>query len=126
MRLALSETDLHVHCIAWCYSHPDERLHHVYAVPNESPRSKRYGAELKRKGMTSGVSDIVIPIPSGPYGHLYVELKHGTNDITDAQAAFLRSMQACGNAVIVCDTLDQFQTFVREYLHEPWHFVGGI
>ena len=46
-----------------------------YAIPNGGRRNLREAVKLKRSGVSAGVPDLCIPIPSGSYHGLYIELK---------------------------------------------------
>ena len=55
------------------FSYPALRL--LYAIPNGGARNKITAAILKREGVRAGVPDICLPVPSGAYHALYIELK---------------------------------------------------
>jgi hypothetical protein len=46
-----------------------------YAIPNGGSRNLFEAMKLKRTGVQPGVPDICIPIPSGQYHGLYIEMK---------------------------------------------------
>lgn len=116
------EDDLQVACCAWM----DRMQVPHFAVSNESRRSTGYGAILKYKGLTKGVSDLCVPRKSGTFGMLFVELKWGDNDVTDNQADFIRMVTDEGHAATVIYTLPGFIQAVTEYLTSPETFVGGV
>lgn len=118
---AVSESDLQRRVVRWLRGQGLP----CYATSNERSDSARQISRLKAQGMTPGIPDLTVPVPSGPYGALYIELKRGGNDLTPAQAEQIRALEEAGNACVVCYTLGQVQTFVREYLADPEHFVGG-
>lgn len=74
----------------------------MYHIPNEGKRSLYTGNKLKKEGLKKGVSDICLPVPSGKYIGLYIEMKYGDNKVTKEQLDFLYRMQALGHAVKVC------------------------
>ena len=76
-----------------------------WATPNASKRSPRYGAELKRQGMTAGVGDISALSPAGKYHEL--ELKTQTGRLSQAQKARLETMTGLGHTMAVAYGLDQ-------------------
>jgi hypothetical protein len=47
----------------------------VYAVPNGSNRNVVTATILKKEGVKSGVSDLILPIASGSYHQLWIEVK---------------------------------------------------
>lgn len=46
-----------------------------YAIPNGGKRFMAEAVKFKRCGVISGVPDLCVPIPSGSYHGLYIELK---------------------------------------------------
>ncbi len=73
----------------------------MYHAANEGKRSRIAGANLKRQGMKPGVSDICLPYAVGQYNNLYIELKVGTNKASDAQLAFIDSINEIGGKALV-------------------------
>ncbi len=55
------------------------------APANERKTSPRAGARLKKKGVKSGVPDILIFEPKGRYNGIAIELKTGNNKLTNNQ-----------------------------------------
>lgn len=47
----------------------------LYHIPNEGKRSVYNGAALRRQGLKKGVPDLCLPVPSGKYHALYIEMK---------------------------------------------------
>lgn len=119
---ARTEEELQVMCSGWLEAHGIEH----YSVSNEGKAARIMGQIYKLMGKTPGVADLVIPVKSGPFGALYIELKMYDNDLSPSQETFLLRMEKAGNAVIVVYSLTQLKVFVREYLEDPNNFVGGI
>ena len=80
------EDDLQMACaryldlMGWLWCH----------VGNERKTSPRAGARLKKKGVKSGVPDILIFEPKGKYNGLAIELKTGKNKLTETKRNGLR------------------------------------
>ncbi len=94
----------------------------LYAIPNGGKRNAKEAARLKRQGVKAGVSDLNLPIPSGPYAGLWVELKapivKGKSKpvVSSAQKAWGLKMQSFGHKFVVCYGADQAIEEIEEYL----------
>jgi hypothetical protein len=75
-----------------------------WATPNAAKRSPRYGAELKRQGLTAGVGDISALSPDGKYHEL--ELKTERGRLSPAQRVRLEAVAASGCRAEVAYGLD--------------------
>lgn len=49
----------------------------LFHVPNGGSRDRREAARLKAQGVRAGVPDLCLPVPSGAYHGLFIELKAG-------------------------------------------------
>lgn len=47
----------------------------LFAIPNGGKRNPREAARLKAQGVKSGVPDVYLPLPSGRFHGLFIELK---------------------------------------------------
>jgi len=47
----------------------------VFHIPNGGMRNKATAARLKAAGVKAGIPDLLVPVPRGKYGGLFVELK---------------------------------------------------
>lgn len=88
----------------------------LYAVPNGGKRNPREAARLKAQGVKAGVNDLVLPIASGGFGGLYLELKIGKNTLTDSQLDFHQRAREGGQCVATCWTLDQAVQVISGYM----------
>ncbi len=120
-----NEAELQAACIGWCrWKGAPYSL--VYSNALESDGSRSYSLRLKYMGRLAGTPDLVLPVPSGPYGALYVELKYGSNDLTGLQTERLKLLMGAGNAVAVAWDLPAFISVATEYLEDPWSFEPGV
>ena len=61
-----------------------------YAIPNGGKRNLFEALKLKRMGVVAGIPDLCIPIPSGCYHGLYIELKREKGGkVSDSQSDWL-------------------------------------
>ncbi len=89
-------------------------LHHI---PNEGKRNN--GSILKAAGLKSGVPDISLPVPMGPFHGLYIELKFGKNKTTKAQEDFMELLKQQNFKTAVCYGAEEARDEILDYLTEP-------
>ncbi len=114
-----SESEEQQALIEWVEAHIYKYpvLDAFYHIPNEGKRSKAEGAKLKREGLKEGVSDNCLPVKSGDYGSLYMELKNRKNGkVSDAQSDWIDLMWERGNAAFVCYGWEEARDRIIEYL----------
>lgn len=95
---------------------------YAYAVPNGifvpgSPqRTARIIAAMKRQGLTSGVSDVVIALPRGPHHGAYIELKRIGENPTGGQISWLTLVANVGYFAACARGLEAAQEVTLQYL----------
>ena len=80
--------------------------------------SKSQAGIAKGQGMLSGVPDLFLPVPRGKYHGLYIEMKYGTNTLTDNQKKFLQNAANVGYAVSVCYSAQEAIKRIEDYYKE--------
>lgn len=75
----------------------------LFAVPNGGSRHIREAANLKRQGVTSGVSDVILLIP-----------KKGIQ--SEEQKEFQRQAENCRNKYVIARSVKQGIDALKEYL----------
>lgn len=88
----------------------------AFAVPNGGKRSIGAAGKLKMEGVKPGVPDIVLPVPRGGYGALYVEMKTAGGSITPSQADWHHQLTRVGNKVVIASTWEQARDAILSYL----------
>lgn len=73
----------------------------LFHIPNERP-DKVQAAILKKMGVKRGVPDLFLPIPSGEYHGLFIEMKAMSGRPSDDQIWWAEHMKANGYACSVC------------------------
>ena len=61
-------------------SHGHKIRKYMFAIPNGGNRNKREAARLKRLGVTPGIMDIMVAIPTEYYNGLFIEMKRPANE----------------------------------------------
>lgn len=74
----------------------------LFHVPNGGSRDKREAARLKAQGVRAGVPDLCLPVPSGEYHGLFIELKVGKNKTSKEQEEWLGKLAGQGYKTAVC------------------------
>lgn len=88
-----------------------------YAIPNGGKRELIEAVKFKRTGVSAGVPDLCIPIPSGGYHGLYIELKRvvgGT--VSEKQQEWLDFLEGQGYYAKVAKGFDEARDMVMAYL----------
>lgn len=87
-----------------------------YSIPN-GRNTVGENLRYKRMGQNAGVPDICVPIPSGPYHSLYIELKrtHG-GVVRDNQKEWLQWLNSQGHKAVVARGFEEAKKVVEEYL----------
>lgn len=92
----------------------------LFAIPNGGKRDVRVAAKLKLEGVKAGVLDLQLPVPMHGWAGLWVEMKHGKNDLTPAQRRWAAAMSEVGHLVAVCWSADWAIRIIEDYLEGKW------
>lgn len=104
---------------AWIYQERCAALAMLHAIPNGGLRNKSVAAKLKMEGVKSGIPDLDLPVPSGIYFGLVIEMKFGRNKATAEQIWFLERYARYGRKTAVCYSADEAIKMICEYLNLP-------
>ncbi len=75
------------------------------------------GAKLKRCGVQKGVPDLMVPIPSGSYHGLFLELKRVKGSRTsDEQVFWLNFLRQKGYYADIAHGFDEAQKIILDYI----------
>lgn len=109
------ESDLQQACVRWFRLQYPRLSGCLFAIPNGGGRSKIEAAIMKGEGVTPGVSDLFLMIPSDGCHGMFIEMKAGKGRLSEAQDKFLDLADDKGYAVAVCYSLDEFMKAVEGY-----------
>ncbi|UTD54942.1 VRR-NUC domain-containing protein [Halomonas sp. MS1] len=90
----------------------------IYHVPNGGQRSKSTGAAMKRQGVKSGVSDLVVMDARGGWHGLYMEFKASpphTSPLTDSQRDWLAQAERRGYCAVLAVGLEEAKRVLDSY-----------
>lgn len=88
----------------------------MYHVPNERKCTPQQGRMMKLLGVKSGVPDLCLPVSSGGYHSLYIEMKTPKGRVSAEQEWWAAELRAQGHKVCVCRSLDEAVRALTEYL----------
>jgi len=102
----------------------------LYAIPNgglrparertdKRGRRIRFSVEaqkLRAEGVKSGVPDICLPVASGPFHGLYMELKTLTGRPSEAQRRWVAALLRQGYRAEICHGWEQARAVIEDYL----------
>ena len=96
---------------------------HAFSVPNGmqiagGPKARgKYMAAMKARGLTPGVSDVVLALPRGQFHGAFFELKRDKNsNVTDEQLSFRERMEARGYYAVIAYGWDSLLSHLNHYL----------
>lgn len=125
-RIAQAGTE-HAHQVAlfvWAAlqydEHPELRL--MFAIPNGGLRSKVTAANLKAEGVKASVPDVFLPVASGGWHGLFIEMKKPANGkipagrADDGQMTFIHKLQMQGYGACVCVGWKEAAKVILQYL----------
>ena len=107
-----SEYDEQVTVVQYC----DIKRIACFAIPNGGSRNRIEAARMQASGVKAGVPDLCIPVPSGKYHSLYIEMKYGRNKTSPKQDEWIERLQKLGHKVCVCYGANQAIDEIEKYL----------
>ena len=86
--------------------------------PNGGNRTQREAAKFKMMGVLSGVPDTFLPLKSGKYCGLYIELKKAGGSPSKEQKDFLTNVAKEGYLAIIVNDLETFKEVFTYYIQQ--------
>lgn len=114
---SMNEHQLQCHVIRWAdtaIDYPKARL--LFAVPNQGKYKDSGRTYMAAEGLRSGVPDLCLPVPSGGYGALFIEMKSATGKASENQKKWLADLNLAGNYAVVCNTATKAIQTIKDYL----------
>lgn len=93
-------------------------LHHI---PNGGKRDKVTAARLKAAGVKAGVPDVCLPVPSGGFHGLYIEMKYGKNHTSPEQEEWLAALAMMRYKTAVCYSMEAAKAEILAYIYGVNH-----
>ena len=79
----------------------------LHSSLNGLKRTKNAQGKAKQQGMLSGVPDLFLPILSGGFSGLYIEMKSEKGRVSIEQSRFLKAVSDNGYSAFVCYSADE-------------------
>lgn len=105
----------------WCawQANRDARYGLLFAIPNGELRDVVVAGRLKRSGVRSGVPDLCLPVASGIWHGLFIEMKRRDGGrVAPEQVHWLSALNAQGYLGVVCHGFDEARLILSFYLGE--------
>lgn len=110
------ESKLQMGCVLWFrYAYPQYNLN-LFSVPNGGYRTKTTAVTMQREGVISGVSDLLLLLPSKEYSGLCLEIKIKPNKQSINQKNWEEHITKFGYKYQLIYTLEQFQDEITRYI----------
>jgi hypothetical protein len=108
------ESKLQAQCVKWFrYQYPNIIL---FSIPNGGLRSYKTAVRMKQEGALSGVPDLFLAHASGQWHGLFIEMKHGSNGLSERQKEIIPKLEASGYKVELCKSFEDFIRVINIYL----------
>ena len=86
-------------------------------IPNESKRSKAYGAKMKRMGLRKGFPDLFIPTARRGFHGLFIELKRDKLVYPKKeQREWIEYLNRQGYHAVICWGVDEAINEIKNYM----------
>ncbi len=103
--------------IAWARANENNYpyLWMLHSSLNGVKMTKAQAGRAIAQGMLSGVPDLFLPVPKNGYHGLFIEMKYGSNKVTENQEKFLQNAANAGYAVSVCYSANEAIKRIEDY-----------
>lgn len=88
----------------------------LFSIPNEGKRGQIEGGRMKAMGLRPGAPDLMLAVPRGGYGGLFIELKTPSGRVSEEQKRFHSWLIGAGYWVKVARGWDQARAEIEAYL----------
>ena len=87
----------------------------LHSSLNGVKMTKAQAGRAIAQGMLSGVPDLFLPVPKNGYHGLFIEMKYGSNKVTENQEKFLQNAANVGYAISVCYSANEAIKRIEDY-----------
>jgi hypothetical protein len=88
----------------------------LLAIPNGGARNVVVAGKLKTEGVRKGVLDLLMPVPRGAFAGLWIEMKYGSNKLTEEQLEFRTFVEGQGYKAVACWSWEAAKNEIGGYL----------
>jgi len=104
----------------WLAYYPNLRCV-TFAIPNGAKRTPEEGAHQVALGLTAGIPDIFMGIPTSKYHGLFIEFKSSTGVLSEKQKTAIHNFNSKGYHCVICHSVTEAIDAVKEYLQGNLH-----
>lgn len=128
-KASASEHQLQVECVMWFRLQYPQLAPLLFAIPNGGARAKKTAAMLKAEGVTAGVPDLQLAIPTidnSAHG-LFIEMKNGTSNTLSKEQRYMKDrLESAGYEYRCCRNFEDFRQNTTNYIRriDP-KFIAG-
>lgn len=91
-------------------------LEMLIAIPNGGKRHIGTAVKMKKEGVKSGVWDVFLPVPSGIYHGLWIEMKSLKGSLSENQRKWGGMCSLQGYRMVVCRSWHEAKDAIECYL----------
>lgn len=125
-----AESQIQQACVFWFRRQYPKLALNLFAVPNGGGRSAIEAQIMKGEGVTAGVADVLLLVPSRNYHGLCIEFKRQAYKAVDGklklaktyqrsdQKIWQEAVEAQGYKYAVIRTLEEFINLINSYLND--------
>ena len=111
-----TEHNLQSACIKWFRLQYPKLALNLFAIPNGAKRSNFAGRWYKKEGLTKGVADCYLAVPSTDLHGAFIEFKAPKGTQTEAQRDFEKAMLLHDYAYWLVNDFDDFVNKINNYI----------
>lgn len=125
-----AESQIQQACVFWFRRQYPKLALNLFAVPNGGSRSAVEAQIMKGEGVTAGVADVLLLVPSGRYHGLCIEFKRQAYKAVDGKLKLAKTYQrsdqkiwqaaveSVGYKYVVVRSLEEFIKLINNYFND--------
>lgn len=110
------ESRIQTMCVSWFRLQYPEYARLLVANANGGKRNRIEAAIMKGEGVTAGVADLTLYVPTEKYHGLLIEMKSEKGRQSQHQKAWQKIVEAQGYKYELCYSFDDFCIAIKRYL----------
>lgn len=125
-RTTISEHDeqvLYFDWLQWVTINGLPLRRYCFAVPNGGHRRSSVAGKLKAEGVTPGVPDVFIRVPSGTWHGMQIEAKRMGGKPTGMQLDQIEACREMQYWAVVAEGFDEMRRSTVQYLTQSWRVL---
>jgi hypothetical protein len=112
------EAMIQASCFEWFNVQYPQYRGLFFAIENGGKRPTTTAARLKKQGVTAGVADTMLAVPTDNCPGLWIEFKTMQGRQSPAQKDWQEIVESVGYRYTICRSLDEFMNLIKSYLND--------